>query len=326
MKPLYDASSLGNSPSHIQHTYGEILTKIDKVLFLNDVVFAAHDAADLLFATRIGPDLRTNYRAACAVDFINPVKFYDTFATRDIEGYGIGVPFFPWFSTAGDGKSRQDVIDGTDSVRVRSCWGGMVAFEARWFADTSNSLGNSVGNDFLLQPRPIRFRAEEELYWEASESCLIHADLQAQADFANVSDTIDHPEYGKGIFLNPYIRVAYSESTFRWLELSRRFERLYTVPHRLITWLANIPSKNPRRLDEMGQWVDHLRWKTQIDQPPKHGRGGCYETVKVQAEAGGFCGSRQLQVLRTSRGAGQKMWENLQVPSTEIKCFPAEQQ
>lgn len=48
----------------------------DKLLFLNDVIFSPHDAVDLLLATNAG-----QYRAACAMDFINAFKFYDTFAT-----------------------------------------------------------------------------------------------------------------------------------------------------------------------------------------------------------------------------------------------------
>ena len=68
----------------------------DKVLFLNDVVFTPSDAADLLFSTNMGTDGATRYHAACAMDFINPFKYYDTFATRDSEGHMMGVPFFPF--------------------------------------------------------------------------------------------------------------------------------------------------------------------------------------------------------------------------------------
>lgn len=317
MRPLYNAFNSICDASHAWNISCELLRRTDKVLFLNDVVFSAQDAADLLFATKSGPNLPTNYRAACAVDFINPIKFYDTFATRDIAGYGIGVPFFPWFSTAGDGKSRQDVLDGTDAVRVRSCWGGMVAFEARWF---THSPGIFTSDGSLSRTPPIRFRAEDELYWEASESCLIHADLQAQARHDNVSDAADHLSYGKGIYLNPYIRVAYSESAFRWLAFSRRFERLYTIPHCLVTRLAGLPSENPRRLDEDGQWVDHKVWTTHFDNTSEDTMQGCFDVKQVRAKAGGFCGSRQLQVLRTARQAGQKMWENLQVPPTQDQC------
>ena len=56
------------------------------------------------------------------MDFINPFKFYGTFASRDLEGYSMGLPIYPWFSSAGKAQSRQDVLDQKDAVRVRSCW------------------------------------------------------------------------------------------------------------------------------------------------------------------------------------------------------------
>ena len=113
--------------------------RYDKLLFLNDVVFDPIDAAQLLFSTNATEKGVTQYRAACSVDFVNPFKFYDTFATRDLQGYSMGVPFFPWFSTAGKAESRNDVLSGKDAVRVRSCWGGMVAFDAKYFQQNGGS-------------------------------------------------------------------------------------------------------------------------------------------------------------------------------------------
>lgn len=49
----------------------------DKILYLNDVVFDPVEAAQLLFFTNSG-----NYRAACALDFIDPFKFYDICDSR----------------------------------------------------------------------------------------------------------------------------------------------------------------------------------------------------------------------------------------------------
>lgn len=50
--------------------------KFDKVLFVNDVVFAGRDAANLLFATGAeAPNFHTNYHAACAVDLSTPSSF-----------------------------------------------------------------------------------------------------------------------------------------------------------------------------------------------------------------------------------------------------------
>lgn len=71
------------------------LMRFDKLLFINDVIFDPIDAVQLLFSTNIDASGRAQYGAACAVDFINTFKFYDTFATRDFEGYAMGIPFFP---------------------------------------------------------------------------------------------------------------------------------------------------------------------------------------------------------------------------------------
>ncbi|KAH0007515.1 hypothetical protein KCU72_g15986, partial [Aureobasidium melanogenum] len=97
----------------------------DKLLYVNDVVFDPIDAANLIFSTNIDENGKAKYHAACAADFINPFKYYDTFATRDYQGNRIGVPIYPWFSGADDSNSRRDVLDQKDAVRVRSCWGGM---------------------------------------------------------------------------------------------------------------------------------------------------------------------------------------------------------
>lgn len=120
LRPLHNVSSVAHR------------TRFDKLLYLNDVVFDPIDAANLLLSTRVDETTgRTQYRAACATDFIMPFKFYDTFATRDLEGYDMGTPFYPWFTGAGKAESRKDVLNQKDAVRVKSCWGGMVAFEAK---------------------------------------------------------------------------------------------------------------------------------------------------------------------------------------------------
>lgn len=301
--------------------------KFDKVLFLNDVVFAGRDAANLLFATGAeAPDFHTSYHAACAVDFINPVKFYDTFATRDLDGYGIGLPFFPWFSTAASGTSRKDVLLGTDSVRVKSCWGGMVAFGAHWFSNsTSTKQSNSLS--------PLAFRAEEELFWDASESCLIHADLQALAQHANAS--MNTPErFGTGVFMNPLVRVAYSDSAFQWLGLTRRFERLYITAHRLATWLVRIPRENPRRLEDPGDEVKHREWNYNSGDTTRESwqeddlnsrfsdqlHEGCYREITRKAAPGGFCGSRKLLYLKQDRQPGERMWTGYPPPPLDQVC------
>ena len=271
--------------------------KYDKVLFLNDVVFDPIDAAQLLFSTNANEHGEATYHAACAVDFINPFKFYDTFATRDIEGYSMGVPFFPWYSTAGKGLSRQDVLDGKDAVRVKSCWGGMVAFDAKFLQPaTSESAASRAKRNIISSvedksvaetqqwdpSHPIRFRAEPALDWDASECCLIHADIIEATKTQTVQEDT-------GIYQNPFVRVAYGSGTLWLLPFTRRFEKLYTIPHMAIDYVVGLPWPNPRREISEG------------------------EGAKV--DRGGYCGMRTLQLLREEPRKGEKNWETVTLPS-----------
>jgi Cryptococcal mannosyltransferase 1 len=151
--------------------------RFDKLLFINDVMFDPIEAVQLLFSTNIDVHGRTQYGAVCAVDFINAFKFYDYFAARDFEGYEMGMQFFPWFANVGDARSRKDVLAQKDAVRVRSCWGGMTAFEASWFQKTpadKSSNGNTPKTSVASIPTlPLRFRYEEDPFWEASEVCIL---------------------------------------------------------------------------------------------------------------------------------------------------------
>ncbi|KAI4136888.1 MAG: hypothetical protein L6R39_007577 [Caloplaca ligustica] len=281
--------------------------KYDKLLFLNDVVFDPIDVIQLLFSTNADKNGKSSYTAACAVDFINPFKFYDTFATRDAEGHSMGVPFFPWFANAGKGISRRDVLKEKDAVRVKSCWGGIVAFDASYFqANSSTEEENASRTSNPNSPRPIRFRAESDLYWEASECCLVHADLQ-QASHR----TLDEEDVG--IYINPYIRVAYGTWTLWWLPFTRRFERLYTIPHSLINRLAGMPRHNPRRTETGGK-----EFKERVWVPDKGSvAGGSFQEVSRVAESGGYCGIRTLQLIRDKVRKGEKNWETMPVPAGE---------
>ncbi|KAJ6283996.1 glycosyltransferase [Bipolaris maydis] len=234
-------------------TYG---VKFDKLLYLNDVNFDPIEAAQLLFATNIDSNGRADYAAACAVDHIMPFKFYDRFATRDYDGMVTGLPFFPWFTSAGTATSRSDVLEGRDAVRVRSCWSGMVAFEAKWFqaragapADAADPQAQSPNRDLS----PLRFRYDKEQLWEASECCLINADLQYRMS-------------GKGrptqsrIYMNPFVRVAYDEKTLSWLSLIRRPERLYAPIHDILNYFVGFPETHARFAEEPGEVVTDKVW------------------------------------------------------------------
>ena len=262
-------------------------TKYDKLLFLNDVAFDPVEAVQLLFSTNLDDRGHTSYRAACAVDFINPFKFYDTYATRDADGYSMGVPFFPWFTNAGNGFSRADVLAEKDAVRVKSCWGGMVAFDAR---------------PFQANP-PLRFRSTEDVYWDASECCLIHADILRNASFGDDGDYV-------GVYMNPFVRVAYDNSTLAWLPTVQRFERLFSLAHNLINHLVGMPWLNPRRTEEAGTQVEDKVWVP--DASLDH--NGSFQTQSRQAQGDGYCGIRMLQVMKETSKKGEKKWEILSVP------------
>ncbi|KPI34956.1 uncharacterized protein AB675_3854 [Cyphellophora attinorum] len=253
-------------------------TIFDKVLFLNDVYFDPVEILQLIFATNDG-----NYRAACAVDFINPFKFYDTFASRDLGGYSMGVPFFPWFSRGGDPRTHDDVIQGKDAVRVRSCWGGMVSFDATFFQPSDEKIAPITASE--ISPAnlsaPYRFRAEEDTYWEASECCLIHADIQSP----------DHEQ--SGIFMNPFVRVGYTPRTHAWLGFTKRFEALYTPVHYLVDIIAGFPHHNARREEEPWSEVDEVVWV--IDESLEE--GGSFQQVTRLASHSAFCGHRALSVM-----------------------------
>ena len=289
--------------------------KYDRLLFLNDIVFDPIDAAQLLLSTNLDDNGKASYRAACAVDFINPFKYYDTFATRDLEGYSMGVPFFPWYSSAGGAYSRQDVLDGADAVRVKSCWGGMVAFDAKYFQNTGMTSDllertytiSGADTSFDISARstelPIRFRAEPDLYWDASECCLIHADLSMAGSTKNVTRDFE-------IYQNPFVRVAYDSRTLWWLRYTRRFERLYTIPHHLINKLVGLPWFNPRRAELEGEQVTERVWTPDASAQP----GGSFQEVTRIATRGGYCGMRTLQVIKESPREGEKNWEPIPVP------------
>ena len=338
LRPLYDETSIAHS------------TRFDKLLYLNDIVFDPIDAANLLLSTNVDEMTgRTQYRAACATDFIMPFKFYDTFATRDLEGYDMGVPFYPWFTGAGKAESRKDVLAQKDAVRVKSCWGGMVAFEAKWFQmafDSTNSTAaatlptglpkaQAAHMSYHTDPRDsdrdvlessqlsysnssLRFRAVHDTYWDASECCLIHADLSAM-------DPASLPGNETGIYMNPYIRVAYDSSVLPWLGFVKRFERLYTPIHSIADWIARRPSFNPRRLQNPGDEVIDKVWTWSPESLEairngmnKHHKSlkGEYKEVHRTALPGGFCGRKSLLYINENPQNGEGKWSSEKLPET----------
>ncbi|WEW61701.1 hypothetical protein PRK78_007193 [Emydomyces testavorans] len=296
LKPLDPSYSPRKNTNGFQSTSA----KFDKILFLNDVYFSPIDAAQLLFSTNADSSGRARYRAACAIDFTSIFKFYDTFVVRDTEGNHIGTPFFPWFSTAGKSESRRDVLDGKDAVRVRSCWGGMVAFDAHAFQRPSASF---EGTHALS----LRFRHEPEPFWEAAECCLLFADMEQQLG-------MPAPNHGSGVFINPYIRVAYSPTTWEWMRSFWRYERVFTNFQYIVNTVF-YRSYNPRRLHNPGQLVKEKVWVTDTQKPQR----GSFQMLERLAAPGGFCGQRAMFVMQkdveaaNSNGSG-KNWEEIEAP------------
>lgn len=266
--------------------------KYDKILYLNNVYFDPVEALQLLSYTNTHPPRTSQaaYRAACAVDFSNPFKFYNSYATRDLAGYGIGLPFFPWFTTAGRSESRADVLAGRDAVRVRSFW-GMVAFDAWYFQ----------------KEQPVRFRAGMELFWDASECCLVHADVRDAGSPPLGGDEVGDKDTGTGVYMNPFVRVAYTARTLAWLRTTRRFERLYARVHDLLDRVVGLLWYNPRRVEVAGLKVQREVWVPDEGSP----RGNSFRMVEVIAGSDGFCGRRGME----DRKPGQDGFEALPLPS-----------
>lgn len=295
----------------------------DRLLFINDVNFYPIEAAQLLFSTNVDDSGRANYGAACAVDFINAFKFYDRFATRDLDGYSMGIPFFPWFTSAGSSTSRYDVQAGSDAVRVRSCWGGMTAYEAKWFQDL-HTPQRPISRSTSEQPAPaklapLQFRAEKDTFWDSSECCLINADLTDRRNGGGVGSSVGAGS-DSGIYMNPFVRVAYDPRTLSWLGLTRRPERLCSIIHDMLNRAVGLPAFNPRRGEVPGQTVTDKVWE--YDDPVAAFAGnltndalsGHYREVQRVAKPGGFCGGRKLLVLNDTPENGKGKWYGIPPP------------
>ncbi|XXG96037.1 hypothetical protein Hte_002314 [Hypoxylon texense] len=290
----------------------------DKILFLNDVAFHPMEAAHLLFSTNIDEDGQAQYLSACAVDFWKPLHFYDLYVTRDFEGYSAGMPFFPIFSQAGEGISRAAMLSQKDAVPVQACWSGMVAMQAKYVQNVNKSLPDSHFQDISrhvidpTSPRnvtaPVRFRYEPEVFFDACECCLFHADV------AQVARKVEGRDLG--IFMNPYVRVAYTESTLAWLPWARRWERLFTIPHAVVSYFRSLPTRNPHREVQEGDIFTEEIWVGE-------GNTGHWQMVQREGRNGMFCGVREMQVIiKQDEREEDKNWENIKIPAGQTMHFP----
>ncbi|KAF3927388.1 hypothetical protein ABW21_db0205142 [Orbilia brochopaga] len=198
----------------------------DRILFLNDVVFTAEDVVTLL-KTRSG-----NYTAACSIDFNKPQYYYDTFAIRDSKGREAPAQRFPFFAGGG---SRNAMMNG-DPVPVKSCWNGMVAFDAA---------------PFLREQDPLRFRGVDDTlalsHVEGSECCLIHAD-NARYGW--------HSTERSGVWINPLVRVGYNFPAYHYqrLHMYSWSEYMISIPVRLGTSMLGLPWRKKQVINRVEEW------------------------------------------------------------------------
>ncbi|KAH9222796.1 glycosyltransferase family 69 protein [Leptodontidium sp. 2 PMI_412] len=225
-----------------ERTGGQGKRSFDKILWLNDVIFTTEDVTTLI-ATRDG-----NYAAACSLDFSKPPLYYDTFALRDVAGAKAVTQTWPFFLAA---KSRNAMISNSP-VPVKSCWNGLVVFQA---------------DPFYHNP-PLRFRGIPDSlalhHLEGSECCLIHADNRLSSVH--------------GVWLNPNVRVSYNPEAStkvhaesgpwpgrkekfvgiwnnrwaRWTGFPRRFVERYVVDRRIRLWQEETHHKGQEDSRENG--------------------------------------------------------------------------
>jgi hypothetical protein len=295
-------------------------TRFDRILFLNDIYFRPEDALHILFNTNVNPATNAaEYSVSCALDFSKYIFLYDTFVIRDTDGYEIASLVYPWFHTAGSAQSRADVLAQRDAVRVRSCWSGLAAYDAAPFLAAAAPAAQGG-------PGPLRFRHEPEPFWEASECCLLNADLALRPRGGSGSATRN------GAFVNPYVRVAYTTRTLRLQRVAQRFERAFAPAQRFLAarrWVA--PEANPRRADVPGREALHRKWayaaRPELDGERERAVGfveggvgkGEWRDVWETAAPGGFCGQRRLFVLLKDLAAANtagtdKNWIKMPVP------------
>jgi hypothetical protein len=280
----------------------EGMPRFDRVLFLNDVAFKPMDAAHLILNTNRG-----KYLAACALDFGHPWAMYDNYALRDAEGHAEYVNVFPFFGSHGQGISRRDVLAQTDAVRVSGCWGGMISVRGEFVQNTEPRLPRpdfaSLDSHVVWPDKPepvqapIRFRYEPEPFYDACESCLFPADVATVARRQGAAD--------QGMYVNPYIRTAYSEGIFAWLPWAKRFEQVQRPFFALFALFSERDDQPYRMVGEGDPFTEEM-WDNESQQ---------WRLVERRGRSGMFCGVREMQTLRRSkRSHGRNWWDTKQPP------------
>jgi hypothetical protein len=164
-----------------------------------------------------------------------------------------------------------------------------------------------------IRVAPLRFRYDKGTFWEASECCLINADLQYR-------ESGEALPANPRMYINPFVRVAYDESTLSWLSLSRRPERLYSIIHDLLNKAVGFPEPTNRRDEEPGSTVTETWWE--YDDPAKGLAAnatnddfkGHWAQVERIAEPGGWCGGSNLLVINEKPEHGEGKWSKIWPP------------
>ena len=142
------------------------------------------------------------------------------------------------------------------------------------------------------------------------------------------------------MFVNPFVRVAYTKRNFDLIPYFQRFERLFAYIQYFESKI-NFQRFNERRTHEPGQWVDEVVWQDGlIGNSTRRGsedsftnntitetteRAGHWSTVSRQAGVGGFCGDRTMFVMKGNFaeanehiGEEGRNWEMIPVPRIGI--------
>ncbi|KAJ7302677.1 capsular associated protein [Mycena albidolilacea] len=185
--------------------------RFDKVLFFNDVYFDWKAIVRLL-ATKDG-----EFDLACGLDF-DGIGLYDTWVIRDACGQRTK-ELWPYFSLSSDPAAVASLRRGAP-VEVATCWNGVAAFGAAWFAP-EHAL-------------PLAFRADTPC--PESECFLIGYDMHLRSA----------PRRPR-VYVNPRVEVAYTPHTYLYyaslkhLSLTRPWRVVWEdwIAHRIFGWVAD---------------------------------------------------------------------------------------
>ncbi|RDW84375.1 hypothetical protein BP6252_01965 [Coleophoma cylindrospora] len=257
--------------------------KVQKVLWINDVVFTTKDILALL-TTRSG-----HYAAACSLDFAHAgsTSYYDTFALRDISGSKTSSPRFPYFSS----PSSLSALLNRSPIPVKSCWNGAVVFDAAPFHSSF-----VAGQGWKIK-NGLRFRGVDDVlareHVEGSECCLIHADNPLSE------------EVGKGVWINPAVRLGYNEAAYISANPGTVFSNSETEGVRKITrvdeavrelwpgWFEVVVGTYVNRVRRWAVWLRQWSERKTVER-----RVARWENaVKGRQERGTFCLVNEMQVL-----------------------------